>query len=264
MIEQHNPTTARKLLQIGRRKCVHCGKHFKPTVWNKKFCSRICFVAHNRETIRARQRKWEALHHPRKKLEIKVCAQCGEEFRTSKSWHKFCSEKCRDKDHYIRHKPRYSAYTKQYRADHPDKAKAARQRAYKKHKAARNAYTKARYARQKKKLIDAQAELVRLRALTVGNGNEKDETLGRITVKAYLDLCVITEWDMGPILYPEQRSRDHAYKSVVRLRTRKKPQIDAEKARLCGLSSAEQNAEALTGMQKYCSNPRLPTLDRRT
>jgi len=67
------------------------------------------------------------------------------------------------------------------------------------------------------------------------------ETKAKIVVGAYLELRGgWSEWDMGPVLYPEQRNRDKGYKDVYKFLRENRIELDAEKVRLQTFSLAEQ------------------------
>jgi ribosomal protein L24E len=126
------------------------------SVWNKRFCSRQCFVDHNRDSIRASKKRWEERNHPKESLLTKNCAHCSKSFQTRKKLQIFCSAKCRANAHYRRHKPRYTSYTNKYRTEHPEKARAQCRRYYAKRRTTENAKTRQRYALQKLKLAEAE------------------------------------------------------------------------------------------------------------
>src|SRR5439155_23346164 len=140
--------------------CAHCGHDFEPSSKRQRFCSRKCqaanYAENNREKVTASKRGWKQRH--RKPLQVKACAlaRCGKDFETRISQQKFCSEECREKDHYIRHRQRYDAYSKQYRERHPEWAKEAAKRSYRRHKTKRNAESRQRYDEAKKERADAK------------------------------------------------------------------------------------------------------------
>ena len=141
---------------------THCGKKFKTRRPTQLFCSTRCrqvdYVARNLEKTRAYKKVWNTRNRPRKQPELKVCGKCGKRFESSIPWQKFCSEKCRDADHFVRHRARYDAYTRKYRREHPEKARQQCRRYHAKYRARENAKTRSRYAEKKRKL----EELVRI------------------------------------------------------------------------------------------------------
>jgi predicted nucleic acid-binding Zn ribbon protein len=152
---------ARKLLS-NRKRCAHCGKKFRSSRPKQRFCSVRCrqtnYRISNPEKIRAIRRAWDLRNHPRKQPELKACGTCSKPFETSDPQKKFCSEKCRDADHYKRHREKILARRKKWIAANRDKARAQVRRHHARHRDVLNAKTKARYAERK-------AELERLRAL---------------------------------------------------------------------------------------------------
>jgi endogenous inhibitor of DNA gyrase (YacG/DUF329 family) len=140
--------------------CTHCGKKFKTRRPKQRFCSRLCqdaiYRAHNRETIRAYKKVWNARNHPRKQPELKACARCGRNFESSISWQKFCSEKCRDADHHRRHREKIAARRKIWMAANRDTVRAAVRRHHARHRDALNAKTKARYAEKKRRFLELE------------------------------------------------------------------------------------------------------------
>lgn len=62
-------------------KCAYCGKEFEQTIYNKKFCSRLCGQRFRRN----------------KPLEdyVKTCKHCGKEFTTRNGQRQYCSVACR-------------------------------------------------------------------------------------------------------------------------------------------------------------------------
>ncbi|MCL2038930.1 MAG: hypothetical protein FWG85_00705 [Bacteroidetes bacterium] len=66
------------------RFCKHCGKEFKVSIVNKKYCSHECCYIH--------------IHNIGKNT-IKICDNCGKEFETHKNRKRFCCIKCGQEYH---------------------------------------------------------------------------------------------------------------------------------------------------------------------
>jgi endogenous inhibitor of DNA gyrase (YacG/DUF329 family) len=162
--------------------CPQCRVRFKPSQPRQRFCSARCrmrnYNTRHAEQIRAYKKTWNLLARPRKERVANACAKCGENFETSIAQQKFCSEKCRDADHYRRHKPRVTAYTKQYRKQQPEKARAQCRRYYAKHRTAENAKSRQRYAERKQKLVEAERILERLKSRKKPEGTTETEVIG--------------------------------------------------------------------------------------
>jgi predicted nucleic acid-binding Zn ribbon protein len=185
--------------------CAHCGKKFKTRRPKQRFCSRLCqdaiYRAHNRETIRAYKKVWNASNRPRKQPELKACARCGRNFESSIPWQKFCSEKCRDADHFVRHRARYDAYTRKYRREHPEKARAQCRRYHAKYRARENAKTSLRYAEKKRRLeelerIVAQSQPAGAPDTRPRNKGGRTKGMGKATQEEAKQLLArIEEWE---------------------------------------------------------------------
>jgi endogenous inhibitor of DNA gyrase (YacG/DUF329 family) len=149
------PTT-----KSAKKRCAHCGKKFESSRPLQRFCSVRCLQTNyrlrNPEKIRARQKAWALRNRPRKQPKRKACATCSKPFETADPQKRFCSEKCRDADHYKRHRPRYLAYTRKWRRANPEKCRQQCRRYYAKHRTAENLKTRLRYAEKKRKLAELE------------------------------------------------------------------------------------------------------------
>jgi len=64
-----------KLHQV---ECIHCGKTFSTTIYNRKFCSKKC----------------RELFHYNPETKPHICPACGKKFNSTKGNKKYCSELC--------------------------------------------------------------------------------------------------------------------------------------------------------------------------
>lgn len=90
---------------VKHKNCAMCGKKFMVTVYNKKYCSKVCVNMRTREHQRRMYQKRSGM--PKDGYLLK-CGFCGEKFRSDRSNRVYCSADCKKKQARNRYKEYYA------------------------------------------------------------------------------------------------------------------------------------------------------------
>ncbi len=87
-------------MKMDYKECKHCGVGFETKYAHQVFCSKKCNANHYARSKKGKagsQKYYKENYKPvERKVHLKRCPHCGENFDTIHSFKKFCSKQCKD------------------------------------------------------------------------------------------------------------------------------------------------------------------------